>query len=154
MKQFYKQFILIIRIVSEQHPGKQGLKHTGRPTLKERRRVSEQHPGKQGLKQQMHVGDPGFVGVSEQHPGKQGLKQVERLVRPHVHAVSEQHPGKQGLKLRNPENTRNIAASLRATSRKTRIETAGIDAVTLVAARLVSEQHPGKQGLKFVVLLG
>ena len=39
------------KMVSEQHPGKQGLKHHELESRQMPSRVSEQHPGKQGLKQ-------------------------------------------------------------------------------------------------------
>ena len=135
-------------MVSEQHPGKQGLKHlhrnlpgfvefrlraTSRKTRIETSRcsctqagktVSEQHPGKQGLKRPWTSSMGAVETVSEQHPGKQGLKLGKRIPRPIPEDVSEQHPGKQGLKLLYQEAVGvDLLGGLRATSRKTRIET-------------------------------
>ena len=90
----------------------------GRPEF-----VSEQHPGKQGLKPRNASGPESPRSVSEQHPGKQGLKPEHGEAFLDRMQVSEQHPGKQGLKLRLRCRPIYAAICLRATSRKTRIET-------------------------------
>ena len=61
-------------LVEEQHPLKQGLKHTIIHAIVLNRNVEEQHPLKQGLKQTTKLFRVHFPGVEEQHPLKQGLK--------------------------------------------------------------------------------
>jgi len=62
-------------------------------------------------------------------------------------ALSEQHPREQGLKLRIQERGTVEGAPFRATSKRTRIETANA-AVARNAISRLSEQHPREQGLK------
>ena len=89
------------RLVEDQHPLKQGLKHypPAERSGAGRRRVEDQHPLKQGLKLRIYI--------CSYRPG----------------IVEDQHPLKQGLKPIIMRNLRVLFKRRRPTSTKTRIET-------------------------------
>jgi len=109
--------------------------------------LSEQHPREQGLKPVLPWRAIKRDLLSEQHPREQGLKLKVVIIHHLLNRLSEQHPREQGLKLYSLIISSTPARTFRATSKRTRIETAH-DRVQPPGPRDLSEQHPREQGLK------
>jgi len=107
--------------------------------------VEERVPGKQGLKPFLtSLRNSSTATVEERVPGKQGLKPKDLCMVGLSQTVEERVPGKQGLKQARKKIYSSTGSGRRASSRKTRIETRGKEALVTAVIRSKSEFQENK----------